>query len=171
MKARFLAMLVLVPISCSGCCTIMCGDDKTVSIRSNPSGADFEIKNRSGTVVIKDTTPNIVTLKRGGGWFQKADYTIRLEKEGYEPMVTKVDQNIEAGWYFGGNFVFGGLIGWLIVDPATGAMWNIKDVDVSLKPPAIIQTTGGTKKLIGYRGTINTATGKPETTPVYEDEK
>ncbi|MDY5520178.1 hypothetical protein, partial [Campylobacter lanienae] len=25
-----------------------------------------------------------------------------------------------------GNFIFGGLLGWLIVDPATGAMWNLK---------------------------------------------
>lgn len=29
-----------------------------------------------------------------------------------------------SGWYVG-NVVFGGLIGLLIVDPATGAMWGI----------------------------------------------
>jgi len=42
---------------------------------------------------------------------------------------------------------------------------------VSLSAPAIIQTTGGTKKLTGYRGTVNPATGKMETTPIYKDEK
>lgn len=30
-----------------------------------------------------------------------------------------------SGWYFG-NLVFGGLIGMLIVDPLTGAMYNLK---------------------------------------------
>lgn len=29
------------------------------------------------------------------------------------------------GWYFG-NILFGGLIGFLIVDPATGAMYTLK---------------------------------------------
>ena len=30
------------------------------------------------------------------------------------------------GWYIG-NIVFGGLIGWLVVDPASGAMWKLQD--------------------------------------------
>jgi hypothetical protein len=34
-----------------------------------------------------------------------------------------VDSRIN-GWYVG-NIVFGGLIGWLIVDPLTGAMWAL----------------------------------------------
>ncbi len=33
------------------------------------------------------------------------------------------------GWY-AGNIVFGGLIGILIVDPATGAMWDIKENNI-----------------------------------------
>ncbi len=36
------------------------------------------------------------------------------------PVNFKVD-----GWYWG-NIVFGGLIGWLIVDPATGAMYKLE---------------------------------------------
>jgi hypothetical protein len=34
-----------------------------------------------------------------------------------------VDSTIN-GWYVG-NIVFGGFIGWLIVDPLTGAMWAL----------------------------------------------
>ncbi len=34
------------------------------------------------------------------------------------------------GWYWG-NFAIGGLIGFLIVDPLTGAMYRIKDEEVS----------------------------------------
>lgn len=46
-------------------------------------------------------------------------------KEGYNtaalPLRTSVD-----GWYWG-NFLFGGLIGFLIVDPVTGAMFKVND--------------------------------------------
>ncbi len=34
---------------------------------------------------------------------------------------TKLD-----GWYFG-NLIFGGLLGILIIDPATGAMWRLDE--------------------------------------------
>lgn len=36
------------------------------------------------------------------------------------PLKTSVN-----GWYIGGNFVFGGLIGWLIVDPLNDGMYTI----------------------------------------------
>ena len=40
------------------------------------------------------------------------------------------------GWYIG-NILFGGLIGMLIVDPATGAMYNLPDrVDINLDQDA-----------------------------------
>jgi hypothetical protein len=37
------------------------------------------------------------------------------------PLTADID-----GWYFG-NLLFGGLIGILIVDPATGAMWKLPE--------------------------------------------
>ena len=30
------------------------------------------------------------------------------------------------------NVIFGGLIGWLIIDPATGAMWTLEDEVVNV---------------------------------------
>jgi hypothetical protein len=49
-------------------------------------------------------------------------------------MVT-VDTRLN-GWYIGGNLVFGGLVGWLIVDPLTGAMWTIdnNDINITMQP-------------------------------------
>jgi hypothetical protein len=46
--------------------------------------------------------------------------------------------------------IFGGIIGWFIVDPATGAMWTLdtNDVDVTLdsaKPSASLLQFGETK--------------------------
>lgn len=47
-----------------------------------------------------------------------------IEKDGYEKKQLTV-YGSPNGWYIGGNFVFGGLIGYLIVDPLTGAMWTL----------------------------------------------
>jgi len=58
---------------------------------------------------------------------------LEVEKPGYQ----KGEINITAtvnGWYFG-NFIFGGLLGLLIIDPITGAMYTLspKDAEVVLQ--------------------------------------
>ena len=135
-----LNLLILVTVSissmflCSGCASIICGSEKTINVTSSPIEAQFAISNAKGNVVAKGLTPTNVTLKRGSGWFKAGDYTIKLSKVGYKDTVVPIAQGIEGGWYGLGNIVFGGLIGWVIVDPLTGAMYNIKDVNVSLLP-------------------------------------
>ena len=58
-------------------------------------------------------------------------------------------------WYFG-NFLVGGFIGILVVDPATGAMWKIEDTSISTslepkaRPIAVAKEEGGKKELNVY---------------------
>jgi hypothetical protein len=40
------------------------------------------------------------------------------------------------GWYIAGNLVFGGLIGWFIVDPFNGAMYNLSPETIDAPLPA-----------------------------------
>jgi len=172
MKVMLICIFLLSTL-CSGCCSIMCGDEKTTNITSDPSEAKFEITDHDGNIVVRNVTPTNVTLKRGRGWFEKGDYKISFHKEGYEDLTVPINQELETGWYIGGNIVFGGLLGIVIIDPLTGAMWTIDDVDVSLKRLAEIQVDGHTKKIIGYR--VDTSRKGPDekflTVPVYEDEK
>jgi hypothetical protein len=176
MKANLLGILLLSTL-CSSCCSIICGDEKTVNVKSNPSAAEFEVIGHDGNVVVKGTTPTNITLKRGGGYFTKGDYKINFHREGYEDLTIPINQGLETGWYIGGNIVFGGLLGILIIDPLTGAMWTIEDVDVSLNPLAEkkVESQAGKiqiqkRKIIGYRARRDPATGKYVTYPVYEDE-
>jgi len=37
-----------------------------------------------------------------------------------------------VAWYLAGNIVFGGIAGWLIVDPLTGAMWRLSPKEVNV---------------------------------------
>ncbi|MBN2019633.1 MAG: hypothetical protein JW749_05350 [Sedimentisphaerales bacterium] len=133
-KYLLLWVMVVISIFSSGCASIICSGEKTININSNPAQANFGILDKKGKMVAQGTTPANVTLKRGAGWFSAGDYTITIEKAGYKKVVKQVNQGLEVGWYLVGNFVFGGLIGWVIIDPITGAMWSIEDVDVTLEP-------------------------------------
>ncbi|KKK88004.1 hypothetical protein LCGC14_2747550, partial [marine sediment metagenome] len=126
-------MLMLLVVLSSGCASIICKGEKMVKISSEPTGANFIIKNRKGKVVENGITPTSVYLKKGSGWFRAGDYTISMSQVGFVPTTQKIKQDLEWFWYLGGNAVIGGAIGWVIIDPLTGAMWTIDDVNISLE--------------------------------------
>ena len=70
-------------------------------------------------------TPSTVTLKSGAGYFSGEKYTFNFSKDGYADKTATLDTELN-GWYFG-NIVFGGFLGMLIIDPASGAMWSLPD--------------------------------------------
>jgi hypothetical protein len=67
-------------------------------------------------------------LKAGAGYFSRAEYQVKLSSPGFDEKIIPVTFKLN-GWYLG-NILIGGLIGMLIVDPASGAMWRI-DNEVS----------------------------------------
>lgn len=124
-------LTVLTLLFVSGCASIVSDSSYPVSVNSTPEGASFTVTNRLGSQVVSGTTPEIVTLKAGSGYFKKESYTVAVSLEGYEEKVFTVSASMD-GWYWG-NIAIGGLIGMLIVDPLTGAMFRLPDqVDVPL---------------------------------------
>ncbi|MDJ1482371.1 hypothetical protein QNI19_03235 [Cytophagaceae bacterium DM2B3-1] len=112
----------------SGCASIVSRTKYPVQIASAPDQASFTITNRKGLEVAVGTTPATVMLKSSGGYFKRAIYSIKFTKEGYEPRVVTLESDVN-GWYFG-NIVIGGALGFLIIDPATGAMYRINQKKV-----------------------------------------
>ena len=92
------------------------------------------IYDQDGMIVGEGETPFRVELDRGVGFFEKAKYRVVIEHRGYETHELWIRGNID-GWYVAGNFLFGGLLGWVIIDPVSGAMWQLqpKRVNVNLK--------------------------------------
>jgi hypothetical protein len=115
----------------AGCASIVSKSEYPVSITSTPQAADITIVNRAGEGVYNGKTPTTVTLKAGAGFFKGENYTVTFEKEGYASHTAQIERGVD-GWYIAGNILVGGLIGWLIVDPATGAMWTLKNLHVDL---------------------------------------
>jgi hypothetical protein len=120
-------------ISLTGCASIINGGSQNVQIQSTPQGANVAITAHPGSSVFNGTTPCTASLKRGAGYMKGARYHVHITKSGYAPMDVEINSSL-SGWYFG-NFAFGGLIGLLAVDPATGAMWSLdpETVSVSLR--------------------------------------
>ena len=117
-------LCVVIAASLSGCASIVHNGNRTITLNTQPAGAKATIvKANSGEAVSVQTTPFTVNLDPKGGFFKGQAYKIKLELAGYQPCEVDVKPTM-SGWYVG-NVVFGGLIGLLIVDPATGAMWNL----------------------------------------------
>lgn len=115
----------------SGCASILSTSDYAVSISSSPDGAKYAIADKSGRTVDSGTTPAIVNLSASSGFFSGQQYVITFNKEGYAERNFTLTSELD-GWYIG-NILFGGIIGLLIVDPATGAMFKLPEtVNVSL---------------------------------------
>ena len=116
--------ILLLTLFLSGCASIVSKSSYPISINSTPSGAQVTIKNKYDLTIYEGNTPAYVSLKSGDGFFAKAHYSVTINMDGYQPRVVPVHFGID-GWYFG-NILFGGFLGLLIIDPATGAMWKLE---------------------------------------------
>jgi uncharacterized protein YceK len=132
---KFFVLLVAVVVGFSGCATIIHGTNQDVRISSDPTGADVVIYNSHNTVVYNSSTPAVAKLKRGEGFFGGATYRVEITKPGYQTQTVHISSSLASGSYLVGNFLFGGFLGWLIVDPLTGGMWVLKpkSIDSSLR--------------------------------------
>lgn len=134
MKKTFFYGTLLSCYFLTGCATIVSDSEYSVNIQSEPSGAEFSISEvRTGNIIHKGVTPSMVTLPSGAGYFKNAQYNITFNKKGVLPQTIPLKAKID-GWYFG-NIVFGGLLGLIIIDPITGAMYKLPpEVKANLTP-------------------------------------
>jgi hypothetical protein len=117
------AVAAIAILSLTACASIVSDSKEVVTINSSPTAAQIIIADQSGVEIYRGATPATVTLDASAGYFDGQKYTITFSKEGHDPATVQVDSRIN-GWYVA-NIVFGGFIGWLIVDPLTGAMWAL----------------------------------------------
>lgn len=118
------AIFVATAFLSSGCASIVSKSIYSLAINSSPSNAKVGITDKKGKEIYSGNTPAIVNLKAGAGFFSKADYLVRFSSHGYDDKIIPITFKLD-GWYFG-NIIIGGILGLLIIDPATGAMWKIE---------------------------------------------
>jgi hypothetical protein len=122
LKITFLAISSILLLT--GCASIVSKTSWPITINSSPSEAKISIKDKKGIEIYTGSTPATLKLKSGAGFFSKARYQVTFEKAGYEKKVVPVEFKLN-GWYWG-NIIFGGPLGLLIIDPASGAMFKLE---------------------------------------------
>ena len=116
----------------TGCASIVDGGPGYVNIRG-PKDAALKIKDELGAEVYSGTLgehATTVSLRRGAGYFQGKDYTVEVSQG--DKKSTASITTILSPWYFG-NIIFGGAIGLIAIDPATGAMWKLDPTELTLR--------------------------------------
>lgn len=125
---KFLLKIALVGsvLSLSACATIVSKSSYPTVIDSIPSHANLVVQ-KGEKVIFEGTTPAALTLQAGDGFFKNAEYRVTLSHKGkgYGKQSFMIVSSLD-GWYIG-NLVFGDILGFLIVDPATGAMYKLED--------------------------------------------
>lgn len=136
MKSLVFSTLLAGSLALGSCASIVSRSHYPVAISSAPAGATVTVLDRGGKEIFSGTTPAALELKSSAGFFQRAKYTVTFKKPGFDTKTMALEANVN-GWYFG-NLLFGGWIGMLIVDPATGAMYRISQRDMQA---ALTQST------------------------------
>lgn len=117
MRKSIISSSLALTLLLSSCATIVSGSRQKVKFSSNPSAA---------TVLIDEVevgkTPFEMKLTR------KSEHSVMIKLDGYQTYETKLTKKFNA-WYIG-NILFGGLIG-IIVDPITGAIYNLSSNDIN----------------------------------------
>ena len=130
---RFVLFLSALLTFSGGCASIVDGGPERISISSTPK-ASFKVLdiNNNSKVVFSGFTPATVKPRRSGGYFKAGKYDFVFTADGYKEQTVRLEARLNGGWYIVGNLLFINsfrLIGWLIVDPITGAMWTFGKKD------------------------------------------
>jgi hypothetical protein len=136
----------------TSCASIVSKTSRDITIKSKPEQADFTITDEKGEKIHAGKTPQTVSLSTKGGYFKGREYTVFVCKEGCESQTIVIKRALN-GWYIG-NILFGGLIGLLIVDPLTGAMWTLSPQEINCDLVEVAKTSKPNKNALDITITL-----------------
>lgn len=134
---KYLAgLFVLAASLLSGCASIVGTNSYPVTLSSTPSDAHFVVATKNGRTIHTGTTPATVMLASSKGYFKSASYLITFSKAGFDNTVVELHSEVN-GWYFG-NILVAGVVGLLVIDPVTGAMWKLPEEQDAILPASVV---------------------------------
>ena len=162
MKTLFRTLPIL---ALTGCASVFNGTHQDMTIGETLPGASYQVTNQYGRVVASGKTPANIELERGDGYFKTQSYKVRFAKPGFKPKVVDVAPSLNPLYF--GNIALGGIIGMLIVDPITGAMYDLspRHVETTLEPDASVPTNAQTSAGSPPIQTISDLRPKPGAAP------
>ncbi len=126
----------------NACASIVKGKAEDIRIATPSNGMKltvYDLKNNNFKLAVGESPLNL-NLRTGAGLYSRAEYKVVAENAKGESAETIVSTKLRLGWYLLGNLAFFGadlLVGLLVVDPYTGAMWGFEDPENTIvnSPP------------------------------------
>lgn len=124
-----IAATLLLATFTTGCATITKGSSQSVTINTDPPGANCTLNREGAMIGAVAQTPGTLLLEK-----DKDTVTVSCKKEGYSESIQPLEAAFQGMTF--GNILFGGLIG-VAVDGMSGAMHQYPSlVTVLLTPEA-----------------------------------
>ncbi len=139
MNYRSAAAAVAVGGLClGGCATVTDGPTQTITVNTNPAGANCMLDRLNEDIAFVGPTPGTVRIRK-----TKNDITVICNKRGYQ-QATYLNRSGADILTFG-NLIIGGLTGWAI-DSITGSdnKYN-STVNITLLPMSAAPSASGTQ--------------------------
>jgi hypothetical protein len=128
---RFI-MIGLLSLLLPGCATLFEGTSQSVSISTDPAGANCTIDRKGTRIGQVNPTPGSIHIDKS-----KDDLSVLCNHTGYQPATVTESPKFQGTTF--GNIIAGGIVG-VIVDAASGANFEYpSDVKINLAPdPAAV---------------------------------
>ncbi len=114
----------------TGCATMTRDESEgqIVQFDSKPEFATIFIRDANeNQLIYKGQTPVRLDLKTKHKFWRGKTYKVTVSKDGYDDVVFLLKPRASVEYGAGNAALTGlGLFGWLVVDPMSGAMWNLK---------------------------------------------
>ena len=126
-----LFIVLLLTLTFTSCSSVIYRSKQDVRIKSQ-SGTKIAIKDSFGNTIVEGEEQLSIKLDRAKGFFEKGNYVIEVTKEGYKPVTMGLTGEMNKGSYIVGNLLLtplGTLLGMVVIDPLTGAMWSLSTTD------------------------------------------
>jgi len=119
-------------LSLGACASIVEGTDQTVTVITDPSGANCTLMRDGEVVAVANPTPSSVVVDKS-----KNDISVLCEMEEHFDGAATLDSSFQGMTF--GNIIFGGIIG-VGVDAASGAMNEYPSTVTVILPPESFET-------------------------------
>ena len=131
----YVAVVMVAATVMTSCATLTGKSSYHIAIGSSDSDAHVLVKDlRTGKAVNELKVPATIMLQAGAGFFKNAKYELIFTSSDSTDTASYLLNGKVKPSYVVGNFLIGGLIGWVIVDPATGKMWKIEETNIYWNP-------------------------------------
>lgn len=123
----------------SSCASLKSTNVYSLSIESEPAGAQVIIRDKKDVKVGQFISPDSIKVDAGRGFFVRERYSIDFVLDGYEDQTVPLPMKMDK-WYLS-NILFVNLLGLFIIDPITGAMWEPAFTQVIIKLEPVSQNS------------------------------